>query len=230
MDFRISSSSSESLDEEINVEDHVQATPEGETVSTPKNIVVDLTPPGSPEQQPNQEVEKNKSRDSTSNTRSFAGNYVDQFALLEIRDSISGTMKKVNAIEAFVDGLNTRLDVKVFGLDSKLDAILNSLSTTKPSRPTTAVREAQLDQLISLRLKHTIEEVEKKSDESIDHYLDTITKMLKVHDDRLNASYELIKQTYIHHEKQIQRLEKEIQKKDEMNLIMQQVLIKLLKA
>ena len=54
--------------------------------------------------------------------------------------------------------------------------------------------------------------------------------MLKIHDDMLNASNELIKQTRIHHEKQIQRLEKEIRKKDEMNLIMQQVLIKILRA
>ena len=54
--------------------------------------------------------------------------------------------------------------------------------------------------------------------------------MLKIHDDMLNASNELIKQTRIHHEKQIQHLEKEIRKKDEMNLIMQQVLIKILRA
>ena len=45
-------------------------------------------------------------------------------------------MKKVNAIEASVVGLKTRLDVNVSGLDSKLDAIMNSLSATKPFGPT----------------------------------------------------------------------------------------------
>ena len=46
----------------------------------------------------------------------------------------------------------------------------------------------------------------------------------------INATNELIKQTHVHHEKQIQRLEDEIRKKDKMNLIIQHVLIKLLWA
>ena len=105
-------------------------------------------------------------------------------------------------------GLNSRLDVKVSGLYSKVDAILKSLSETNKSGPTTAERKAQLDQLISLRLKHMIEEVEQKYNESYDYYLETITTMLKVHDDMLTASNELIKQTHIRHEKEIQSLEK----------------------
>lgn len=137
-------------------------------------------------------------------------------------------MKKVNTIEALVHGLNTRLDVKVYRLDSKLDAILKSLSAVNISGPTIAESEAQLDHLISLRLKHTIAEVEHKYDASVDHYLDTITQMLKAHDDLVTATNDLIKKTHVHHEKQIQRLEKEIQKKDELNGIMQQVLLKLL--
>lgn len=66
-------------------------------------------------------------------------------------------MKQVNAIEAIVAKLNTRLDVKVYGPDSKLDDILNFLSETNKFRPTTTDKEAQLDQHISLRLKHIIE-------------------------------------------------------------------------
>ena len=65
-------------------------------------------------------------------------------------------------------------------------------------------------------------------DASFGHYLYTITTMLNVHDDLVAAINDLIKQTHMRHEKQIQRLEKEIRKKDEMNLIIQQVLIKLL--
>ena len=54
--------------------------------------------------------------------------------------------------------------------------------------------------------------------------------MLKIHDDMISATNKLIKQTHIRHEKQIQRLEKEIRKKDEMNMIMQHILIKLFRA
>ena len=124
--------------------------------------------------------------------------------------------------------MQLEIDDKVSGLDSKLDAILQSINNQ--SRPSAIDREAQLDQLISLWLKHTIEEVEHKYDTSVDHYLETITNMLKVHDDLVAATNDLIKKTHVGHEKQIQRLGKEIRKKDGMNLIMQQVLLKLIKA
>ena len=89
------------------------------------------------------------------------------------------------------------MDQKVSGLDSKLDAILQPIS--QQSGPSVAEREAQLDQLISLRLKHSMEEVKSKYDASVEHYLDTITSMLKVHDDLVSATNDLIKQTPSHH-------------------------------
>ena len=73
--------------------------------------------------------------------------------------------------------------------------------------------------MISLRHKHSIEEVEAKYDAFVDHYLDTITTMLKVHDDLVVTTNNLINQTHAHHKKQILRFEKEVKKKDEMNLI-----------
>ena len=54
--------------------------------------------------------------------------------------------------------------------------------------------------------------------------------MLKVHDDLMSATNDLIKQTHVCHEKQSQQLEKEIKQKGEMNLIIQKVLIKLLRS
>lgn len=54
--------------------------------------------------------------------------------------------------------------------------------------------------------------------------------MPKAHDDIVFATNDLIKKTRLRHEKKIQRLEKEIRKKVEMNLIIQQVVIKLLYA
>ena len=54
--------------------------------------------------------------------------------------------------------------------------------------------------------------------------------MLKVHGELVSATNELIKQNHGCHKKQIQRLEKEINKKDEMKLIIQQFLIKQLRS
>ena len=54
--------------------------------------------------------------------------------------------------------------------------------------------------------------------------------MLKVHDDLVSATNELIKQTHVRHEKQIRWLEKGDSEKDELNLIMQKVLIKLIRG
>lgn len=155
-------------------------------------------------------------------SESSAGDYVDPFALLEIRIHVSDTMLKVSSVESSVTEINTKLDQKVSGLD----AILRSLS--QQSGPSAAEREAQLDQLMSLRLKHTMEEVGTKYDILVYQYLNTITSMLKVHDDLVAAANDLIKQNHVLHEKQIQRMEKEIKKMDEMNMMIQQVLIKLL--
>lgn len=54
--------------------------------------------------------------------------------------------------------------------------------------------------------------------------------MHKIYEDMISATNELIIQTHVRHEKQIQRLEKEIRKKHEMNMIMQQALIELIRA
>ena len=198
------------------------STPDAERESTPKlHDDVSTNKPGPSEPPVNLKPAKNKLQDSTSYTGSSAGNYIDSFALLEIQSNVFDTMKKVDTIETTMAGLNSKIDEKAFRLESKLDAILQSLSEVNKSWPTTAEREAQLYLLVSLRIKHAMEQVEKKYDASVDHYLDTITQMLKVHDDLVAATKDLIKQTHVRHEKQIQRLEKEIRKKDEMNLIMQ---------
>ena len=62
--------------------------------------------------------------DSDSDSKSSAGDYIDPFALIEIQTNVSDTMKKVSCIETSFTELNTKLDQKVFGLDSKLDVIL----------------------------------------------------------------------------------------------------------
>lgn len=54
--------------------------------------------------------------------------------------------------------------------------------------------------------------------------------MLKINDDMSSSTNELIKQNHVRHEKHIQWLEKEIRKKDAMNRVMRDVLIKLICA
>ena len=56
--------------------------------------------------------------------------------------------------------LDSKFDQKVSSLHSKLDVILKSLLEIKQAGPSEAEREYKLDQLISLRFKHTQEEVE----------------------------------------------------------------------
>lgn len=54
--------------------------------------------------------------------------------------------------------------------------------------------------------------------------------MLKIHDDIISATNELIKQTHVHYENQIQHLEKEIKQKNGFHMIMHQVLIKSIRS
>ena len=96
-DFGLSSTFSEPVDEEIQLDDQVQMHIEAETESTPKQVNADTTHPGPSEQPANLDDDKNKSRTSTSDTGSSAGNYVDPFALLELQYNIYDTMKKVDA-------------------------------------------------------------------------------------------------------------------------------------
>lgn len=115
--------------------------------------------------------------------------------------------------------LDSKLDQNVSSLDSQLNFILLSLSEIKQVGLAEAERADQLDQLLSLRFRHTLEEVEQKYNDNLDHHIST-TIMLKIHDDMIKATNELIQQTHVHHEKQIHWLEKEIRKNDELNLIM----------
>nr|KAJ0216936.1 hypothetical protein LSAT_V11C300102220 [Lactuca sativa] len=145
------------------------------------------------------ESPKHTPQPSNSDNGSPARNRIDPFARLDIQSSVADTMKKVTTLETFVAELNNKIDAKVFEMDSKIDAILKSLSTQ--SEPSVAEREAQLDQLISIQFKHSIEEVEAKYDALVENYLDTITTMLKVHDDLVPTTNDLIKQTHVRHEK-----------------------------
>lgn len=101
------------------------------------------------------------------------------------------------------------------------------MSEVKKVGPLDDEREEQLNQLISLRFKHILEEVEQKYKSSLDHHIDINSTMMNIYEDMISATNELINQTHVRHEMKIQRLEKETKKKDEMNLIMHQVLIKL---
>ena len=90
---------------------------------------------------------------------------------------------------------------QVASLEWKLDLVLKSLFEIKDGASSKLHCETQLDQLISLCLSSTLEDVQSRYKDNIDHHVTTINTMLKVHDDIL---------PHIRHEKHIQRLEKEI--------------------
>lgn len=56
--------------------------------------------------------------------------------------------------------LDSKIDQKVSSLDSMLDVIFKSLSKIKQDGPSKAELADRHDQLIFLRFKHTLEEVE----------------------------------------------------------------------
>ncbi|CAI9280982.1 unnamed protein product [Lactuca saligna] len=133
---------------------------------------------------------------SSSNTGSSDEQIADPFSILELRDSVD----KFNSIVGTVNA-------KVGSLVSKIDLVIKSLSKIKVVVPYELDRANQLDQLISLRLKHTLEEDEQRDKVNINHHISTTSTMLNINDVLIFATNELIKYTHIHHEKQIQRLE-----------------------
>lgn len=54
---------------------------------------------------------------------------------MDIQVNVSDAMKKVHTLETLEASLNSKIDEKVFGLDSKLEAILSSLSEAKNRFP-----------------------------------------------------------------------------------------------
>lgn len=58
-----------------------------------------------------------------------------------------------------------------------------------------------MDQIICLRLKHALEEVEERYKDNIDHHIYTISTILKIHVDMIFATSELIKKPHVRHKK-----------------------------
>ncbi|CAI9287945.1 unnamed protein product [Lactuca saligna] len=98
-----------------------------------------------------------KSESSTLDTRSSDENIVELFALLELRDNFAIANSKVDKVIQ-----------QVAGLDTKLDLVIKSLFEIKAVVPSEHDRANQLDQIISLFLRHTLEEVN-----SAQHFVDT---------------------------------------------------------
>lgn len=135
---------------------------------------------------------------------------------MELWDNVATENSKADKITQQVAGL----------LESKIELVLKSLSEINANAPSEPDRANQLDQLILLHLSRTLEDSKACYKENMDNHISKITIMLKVHDDMLSATDNLIKRTHVQHEKHIQRLEKEIFHKDTMNMVMQDVLIK----
>lgn len=98
--FGLSSSSSELVHEEIQV-DNPQTHLGANIESTPKQDTTATTTKPNPTSDTleTQQVDRYVSQTSTLDTRSSAGNFVDPFGILELRDNVSDTMKKIGAID-----------------------------------------------------------------------------------------------------------------------------------
>ena len=130
---------------------------------------------------------------------SFHQNIVDPFALLQLRDNVEKVNSKVKTVSS-----------KTISLDSMLDLGIKPLSEIKVVAPSKIDKSNQLDQLIFHHLSRTLEEAEEHYKSNIDHHISTRNMMLKIHDDMISATDKLIKQTHVHHERQIQTFEEEI--------------------
>lgn len=108
--------------------------------------------------------------------------------------------------------------------------MIKYLSEIKVAAPLEHDHPNQLDELISLRLKSTLEEVEKRYKDNLDHHISATSTILKIHDNMISATNELIKTIHVHHENQIQRLKKEILHADAMDMVMQEVLMKVVQS
>lgn len=105
----------------------------GETKANPPNDDQTTNDASPSEPHMNQTNDKAKFESSTSDMGSSVKNFVDPFALLELRDNFSAVVSKVESSNKSFTQLDSKLDAKVFGLNTKLDVILLSLSkVTKP--------------------------------------------------------------------------------------------------
>lgn len=130
------------------------------------------------------------SKSSTSDTGSSDENIVDPFALLKLWDNVATVNSRIDKVIKDVSGI-----------ESKLDLALKSLSEIKANAPYELDQANRLDQIILLRLSHTLEDEKSRYTENMDYHISTVTIMLKVHDDMYSTSNTLIKQTHIQHEK-----------------------------
>lgn len=73
-------------------------------------------------------------------------------------------------------------------------------------------------------------EYEQRDTNLIKHHEEDVKEMATVHDELVKATNKLIKQTHVQHEKKIQHFEMEIHSNDRMNLILRQVLIKVIQS
>lgn len=102
-----------------------------------------------------------KSKSSTSDIRSTIENIADPFALLELWLNTTSENSKFDKFDQKVVNLDTKLDHKFAGVDSKHELILKSLYEIQDVAPLELGWANQLDQLISLRFSRTLEEAKE---------------------------------------------------------------------
>ena len=66
--------------------------------------------------------------------------------------------------------------------------MIKSLFEIKATAPSKLDWANQLDKLIYIRLKKTLEDAEEWYNDDLEHHISTTTTMLKIHDDMISAT------------------------------------------
>lgn len=114
------------------------------------------------------------------NNPSYDENIADPFALLELRDNFEKANFKFDIVSSKVTVLYSKFDLVIKSLDSMFDLVIKSL-----------------------RLIRTLEDVDQRYKDNLDHHISTINMMFKIDDDIISTTNELIQQTHVLQEKQI---------------------------
>ncbi|KAL4583387.1 hypothetical protein LXL04_007958 [Taraxacum kok-saghyz] len=109
----------------------------------------------------------------------------------------------------------------VTALESKSDAILKAVQGLASFVPSLSDREKQLDQLISARLKHSMEQSEAGWTKSTKYFLDLIESITSLQNDTIDQFNHLHDNNSRQHRRELKFLLNQVRERDNSNLVLQ---------
>ena len=118
----------------------------------------------------------------------------------------------------------------VQAIDSKTDTILKAVQGLAASVPSIADREKHLDQLISARLKHSMEQSEARWTKSTKEFIDILESITSLQNDTVDQFTSLHDNHCRQHRRELKFLLNQVRERDNCNLVLQAVLVKALSS